>query len=476
MNSQDYRNLQEAYLNVYQEIDEAFKPLPTEKLDNKIKKLAVSSDSDSGTRQGNIGRVRSNIGKSQKTKSFGSTESAKRKSAKHHAKSYLRQHPYSTQDTKDKPDLYTRSVGYYIDRGEDAKKKHIQRMNKEQVDLYDIILSYLLDEGYAETQEAAEVMMVNMSEEWREEILDEKVLGQDPESRKAASKERTTGETRRLPPSRGKEYANNQKKSISYMNKLTKNNKIIPGMAHEEVEEFDEGIGSAIKGLFAKKKKPEAPEPLSRGAELRQKYGTETSPKQQILAKTRKKAEEDEKEYGDSPYSKSVATNSREAHNTRLRAGYSLYRATGGSGGEGGSGEIGSGNAARRRAEKLKLNNSYDLFDYMMEYLIDEGYADTNENALVIMTNMSEEWREDILTEVSQDEFRAGMMKAAAKMPSDVRTPSRKELFGSEEERSKIKLPKGVVNPTPDTSANIRKSSEYSSPRASRGLPAAGYN
>jgi len=53
-----------------------------------------------------------------------------------------------------------------------------------------------------------------------------------------------------------------------------------------------------------------------------------------------------------------------------------------------------------KHAEKTrlqKLNNSYDLFDYMMEYLISEGYADTNENALVIMANMSEEWRESII-------------------------------------------------------------------------------
>ena len=42
---------------------------------------------------------------------------------------------------------------------------------KEGYDLYDIILSHLLDEGYAETQEAAEVIMVNMSEDWRNSIL-----------------------------------------------------------------------------------------------------------------------------------------------------------------------------------------------------------------------------------------------------------------------------------------------------------------
>ncbi|MFZ9740342.1 MAG: hypothetical protein ACO3CQ_00400 [Candidatus Nanopelagicaceae bacterium] len=38
-----------------------------------------------------------------------------------------------------------------------------------------------------------------------------------------------------------------------------------------------------------------------------------------------------------------------------------------------------------------------DLFDYILEYLVAEGYADTNENALVIMANMSEEWRQEII-------------------------------------------------------------------------------
>ena len=45
------------------------------------------------------------------------------------------------------------------------------KTQREQVDLYDIILSHLLDEGYADTQEAAEVIMVNMSEDWRESIV-----------------------------------------------------------------------------------------------------------------------------------------------------------------------------------------------------------------------------------------------------------------------------------------------------------------
>jgi hypothetical protein len=47
-----------------------------------------------------------------------------------------------------------------------------RQMRGESVDLYDIILSHLLDEGYADSVENAEVIMVNMSEEWKDEILE----------------------------------------------------------------------------------------------------------------------------------------------------------------------------------------------------------------------------------------------------------------------------------------------------------------
>ncbi len=42
---------------------------------------------------------------------------------------------------------------------------------------------------------------------------------------------------------------------------------------------------------------------------------------------------------------------------------------------------------------------SFDPFDIVKGYLLDEGYADTEESALVIMANMSEEWRQSILDE-----------------------------------------------------------------------------
>jgi len=42
---------------------------------------------------------------------------------------------------------------------------------------------------------------------------------------------------------------------------------------------------------------------------------------------------------------------------------------------------------------------SYDFFDHILEHLVTEGYADTNNEALAIMANMSEEWKESIINE-----------------------------------------------------------------------------
>lgn len=53
----------------------------------------------------------------------------------------------------------------------------------------------------------------------------------------------------------------------------------------------------------------------------------------------------------------------------------------------------------KRQDKEVGIREGTDLFDYILEHLVAEGYADTNENALVIMANMSEEWRDDILTE-----------------------------------------------------------------------------
>ena len=134
MNSQDYRNLQEAYLDVYE----------NEQLDESGK---------------NDARIRGNI------RSFGSNYTPPR----------------------DWVQSANRGQGAVLN----AKQKEKQRrkglakgaMGKAEVEeSYDLILSHLLDEGYAETPEAAEAIMVNMSEDWKQDIMEK----EDSEYEKAS--------------------------------------------------------------------------------------------------------------------------------------------------------------------------------------------------------------------------------------------------------------------------------------------------
>lgn len=91
----------------------------------------------------------------------------------------LRNSPDETTFTKkDKKLIYSANGKYaeprFSDRwpGADVPQNNISKFRREEYDLYDIILSHLLDKGYAETPEAAEAIMVNMSEEWRDSIIE----------------------------------------------------------------------------------------------------------------------------------------------------------------------------------------------------------------------------------------------------------------------------------------------------------------
>jgi len=88
-------------------------------------------------------------------------------------------------------------------------------------------------------------------------------------------------------------------------------------------------------------------------------------------------------------------------------------------------GETGHGGPLRakkvRKARAMgELGEGVDLFDYLLEYLVAEGYADTNKAALVIMANMSEEWKQSIIEADSV----AAMRERAAKR--------RKQRYGDE--------------------------------------------
>lgn len=58
-------------------------------------------------------------------------------------------------------------------RGTVTKAENEKKIQQNQdVDLFDLIKGHLIDEGYAETEEAALAMMANMTEEWRNNIIE----------------------------------------------------------------------------------------------------------------------------------------------------------------------------------------------------------------------------------------------------------------------------------------------------------------
>ena len=97
-----------------------------------------------------------------------------------------------------------------------------------------------------------------------------------------------------------------------------------------------------------------------------------------------------------------------------------------GDGGKGSPrGKMGEINAALTNP---RLREETDLFDYILEHLVAEGYADTNDAALAIMANMSEEWRQSILDEEAPERIAIGpasprLMKDAG--PARVHNPKK---------------------------------------------------
>ena len=65
--------------------------------------------------------------------------------------------------------------------------------------------------------------------------------------------------------------------------------------------------------------------------------------------------------------------------------------------------------------------SGFDYFDAVKGYLIGEGYADTEEAALAIMANMSEEWKQSILSEDPVQDYRD--MKRANQNAAGMRGP-----------------------------------------------------
>ena len=186
MNSQELRALQEAYSQVYapQEIDEAEGSYgQTPKAQQKMGDLANKRRNTPASEYSERGEKKKKVDAAVKHSNRMSNPDAGdrgKKSTK----------PHWTSDTRkgmtQKDRNWRRGADEYGHSGYDGeggggslpKGKKLERQKKtgvsaESFDLYDIILSHLLDEGYADTEQAAEAIMVNMSEDWRGSIVDE---------------------------------------------------------------------------------------------------------------------------------------------------------------------------------------------------------------------------------------------------------------------------------------------------------------
>jgi hypothetical protein len=183
MDAQDFRSLQEAYLDVYQEqeLDEGFKQFPEKKVARKIQREITKlssgvtrserlSGSQPQGRQGELnlnraGRI-NRMSDVRTTKTFTPVKDRRKINAK--AKKVVN----AVDKIKDRQNAT--SSGSIASKGRTARFSIEPILSKEQTDLYNIILSHLLDEGYADTEQAAEAIMVNMSEDWRQSICEEK--------------------------------------------------------------------------------------------------------------------------------------------------------------------------------------------------------------------------------------------------------------------------------------------------------------
>jgi len=88
-------------------------------------------------------------------------------------------------------------------------------------------------------------------------------------------------------------------------------------------------------------------------------------------------------------------------------------------------------------------NEELDLYDIILSHLLDEGYADTNEAALVIMANMSEEWRQSIVEELEQlDEI---SLKTKIKAYAATQDPEADYRYGSKVHDQGDRIRKAIV-------------------------------
>jgi hypothetical protein len=365
MDSKELRNLHEAYMDVYapqENIEEGLRSA-VKRLLGGGKKEAESSKPES---RGEQLRKKYNVGPEK------SDTSAKRQILdRSRAKAEKDEKDYGdkpfqkqvAQKSKAAHDRYLKA-GYSKYGADDATgrgskaAKRAAALNKEE---FEIIVNALIEEGYD--------LSSYTWDEMYEVCLDEAVKGasrHDTEMRKAASTERKSGIKNRLSPAAGKDNADKMQRDVNFFDKLTKKNRNVVGLVtKEEVEGLDEG------------------------------YMPSTQKRADKMMKQVSKLRRTASEKGDFGHPES------EKKHKQADKIYNFSRLT-------------SDLAKKRDKDAKKSEFNEDIYDIILSHLIAEGYADTNESALVIMANMSEEWRQSIVEGDNYDKNRKRAAQRAA--------------------------------------------------------------
>ena len=175
MDAQDFRSLSEAYIGVYD--DDIREKLEFESwVNNLLEEGYDLSDYTWEEMYENYSQL-DEISQKTATRAFAQRAT----------------NEFETDQTSKKSDAtksriekkFGKKAGAHAERAAHANifGRKSSSMPKESYELYDIILSHLIAEGYDDTKEAAERIMVNMSEDWRESIVETRM---DPRGRPAS--------------------------------------------------------------------------------------------------------------------------------------------------------------------------------------------------------------------------------------------------------------------------------------------------
>jgi hypothetical protein len=152
MNSQELRALQEAYMGVV--MNEEKRKYPYGKVSDQNRRIERKASAETNPE-----------------KQDAEYEKANRHFGIHKRVGNLPYHKLGNKENRLQPNEKipkTKETNRFANRLRRSDGQGI----RDSYDYYDIILTHLLDEGYADTEQAAEAIMVNMSEDWRESIVE----------------------------------------------------------------------------------------------------------------------------------------------------------------------------------------------------------------------------------------------------------------------------------------------------------------